>query len=86
MGKKYVFENISEQLHHWDIKEGVVYICEPEQYAMLRCPCGCGTMLFLNLIPNTHPGWTITGNTIKPSMNRTIGCRSHFSITNGITH
>lgn len=86
IGKQYVFVNIAERINWVDVQEGIVYVCERENIAQMRCPCGCGDVIYINLIPDTHPGWTITGNTIKPSLNRSSGCRSHFSITNGITH
>ena len=83
MGKTFIFQ---EGCDDKNIQEGIVYVCREDEKAYLKCPCGCGDVLTLNLIPDTHPGWTISGNSIKPSINRIIGCRSHFTITNGITN
>jgi len=55
-----------------------------EQVAFL-CPCGCGELIQLNLLPDEHPCWRLThdrsGNlTACPSVWRTRGCRAHFWI------
>jgi hypothetical protein len=81
--KKYRFVNITDS-QEGDIIEDVVYVDRINMVAFLHCPCGCAEVIKLNLIPGTHPGWSISENTIKPSINRTLGCKSHFSIINGI--
>lgn len=65
-----------------DIESGVVYHSDSEKIAWFRCPCGCNDRLALNLA-NGKPAWTISGTTIKPSVQRTIGCKSHFNIVDG---
>lgn len=86
IGKKYIFQNIDERINYDDVKEGIVYVCDSEKLAQLKCSCGCGDVIYINLIQETKPKWQVKGNSITPSVNRTTGCRSHFTITNGITH
>lgn len=52
---------------------------------LLRCPCGCGDILQLNLHRDTHPFWDIklhiNGSiSISPSIWKKDECRSHFFI------
>lgn len=86
-GIQYSFINVDESVIQ--LMDGFVYVCNKEKVAQLKCPCGCNDIIYLNLIPDenpqrTEPRWKIVGNTITPSINRTIGCRSHFQIINGI--
>ena len=60
---------------------GTVYVTD--FCATFLCPCGCGDRIFLNLSTGATPLWTVNGNSISPSVNRMVGCRSHFFITNG---
>ena len=53
----------------------------------LKCPCGCGSLIQLNLLKDTAPCWSykITKKrkiNIFPSVWRTVGCKSHFVIRN----
>lgn len=56
------------------------------QFVML-CPCGCGSLLHMNLINDYKPFWSyeIFNNVISltPSIDRRVGCKSHFFIKNG---
>ncbi len=57
------------------------------QYAIFSCPCGCGQIIDLNANPESRPSWTIrwhvTGTiSFSPSINRKVGCRSHFYLKN----
>lgn len=59
--------------------------------AMLKCPCGCGEIIELNLCPPARPRWTVSVEgdhrpTVKPSIWRTTGCRSHFVLRRGLVH
>ncbi len=59
----------------------------PWQAAMI-CPCGCNEILELNLLPDEHPRWTFRKDkkgyvTLEPSIDRQIGCRSHFFLRAG---
>ena len=56
--------------------------------AMTQCPCGCGEAIQLSLMDDDRPRWTAsvstTGRvTLRPSINRTRGCRSHFFVRSG---
>ena len=58
-----------------------------EQVALL-CPCGCGRVLQMNLLPDERPCWSVTRNaagtvTLNPSVRRTKDCGSHFWLRNG---
>lgn len=68
-----------------------IYIVRDEgfiEHATLLCPCGCGALLHMNLIPDDRPCWFVTehGNetvSLKPSIWRKTGCRSHFIFERG---
>ena len=65
---------IGEQPHPWS--------------AALLCPCGCGTTIQLSLIKEDRPSWRarrhFSGSvTLRPSVWRTRGCRSHFFLRRG---
>ena len=56
---------------------------------VLVCPCGCGDLIELNLLPETRPRWSVTEHwdgtiSVRPSVWRTEGCRSHFWIRQGV--
>ena len=58
-----------------------------EQVALL-CPCGCGRILHMNLLPDERPCWRVTRNvdrtvTLHPSIWRNKDCGSHFWLRNG---
>lgn len=63
---------------------GKVYVCKEEATAQFICPCGCGAIITLSLLKGHKPCWKIIGNSISPSIHRTEGCKTHFTITNGI--
>lgn len=54
--------------------------------AALKCPCGCGDDLIINLDKRAGPAWHLYQNrygiTIYPSYWRSDGCKSHFIIWN----
>lgn len=52
------------------------------------CPCGCGDVIELMLIPEATPHWRLIIGTdkkpsLKPSVWRNTGCRSHFWLRGG---
>jgi len=54
----------------------------------LHCPCGCGDVIELLLLPNVIPRWDIQIDqfgrpTLSPSVWRVTGCRSHFWLRKG---
>jgi hypothetical protein len=70
---------------------GFVYLVgeygHPWQVALV-CPCGCGEVVQLNLLPPGPPLWQAErgpdGNlTLWPSIRRSVGCQSHFWIRRG---
>ena len=57
-------------------------------FAALLCPCGCGDLIRLSLLKNDRPRWRVTRHftgtvTLKPSIWRKKGCRSHFFVRRG---
>lgn len=73
------------------IANGKIYIIGAHKHQWLlafKCPCGCENIVQLNLLEHTFPKWgykiSLMGKlTIYPSINRMIGCRSHFFIIRG---
>lgn len=74
-----------------ELDNGVVYVVrdgdEPDSL-ILKCPCGCGEIIYLNLLTDTKPVWKFNINrfgliSIVPSVWRTVRCRSHFFLTKG---
>lgn len=53
---------------------------------VMRCPCGCGDDLLINLDKRAGPAWRFyqrkSGNSLYPSYWRSSECRSHFIIWN----
>lgn len=52
------------------------------------CPCGCGEAIELNTVRKVRPNWQADVNpdesvTLHPSVNRIVGCRSHFFMRGG---
>jgi hypothetical protein len=61
-----------------------------EQAAML-CPCGCGRVLHMNLLPDERPCWRFIRHkdgtaTLSPSVWSKRDCRSHFWFRQGRVH
>lgn len=59
-----------------------------EQAAMI-CPCGCGAVLHMNLLPDERPCWQVAHHadgtaTLSPSVWRKKECGSHFWFQRGI--
>jgi hypothetical protein len=54
---------------------------------VMRCPCGCGDNLIINLDSRTGYAWRFyrdrRGLTLYPSYWRKDGCQSHFIVWNG---
>jgi len=67
-----------------------VYIIGTKKHpwqAAFICPCGCGELIQLSLVPKSSPRWrfyrTKKGISLAPSIWRTTGCKSHFVLKNG---
>ena len=54
---------------------------------VIRCPCGCGDDIVINLDRLAGPAWRLyekgAGVTVFPSVWRDSGCESHFVIAGG---
>lgn len=72
-------------------EENYIYITYEEKamcYLLMKCPCGCGADIDLSLLKGLKPRWTIEFNiqgtiSIKPSIWRKHGCKSHFFYKSG---
>jgi len=56
--------------------------------AALSCPCRCGDTIQLSMTQGQRPCWTLVERnmrfpTLAPSVDRTVGCRSHFFVRSG---
>jgi hypothetical protein len=66
----------------------VMYVmgaCGHKWHLIMRCPCGCGASIYLNLLPDDRPLWKLEIHedgtfSLSPSVWRTTGCRSHFFV------
>lgn len=73
------------------VRRGIVFLVVEdgiEEFLALRCPCGCGETICLNLLPDERPRWSLCRHkgdsfSVHPSIWRTTGCRSHFFIRSG---
>lgn len=57
-------------------------------FVVMLCPCGCGDTVEVSLLPDAEPRWSLTehGDTtisLKPSIWRRSGCKSHFFLRRG---
>lgn len=85
IGDKFYFQQVEEVPEQ--IQPGIVYHCTKDFRIDLICHCGCGARIILNTLEDARPRWSIINQTtITPSINRLVGCKSHFNITNGIVH
>lgn len=70
------------------IESGKIYILGKNSIywqISLLCPCGCLEKIHLNLLNDCYPYWNFNLTpklSIRPSIWRTKGCRSHFWIEN----
>lgn len=70
-------------------KDGNPVPFKQESALEFDCPCGCGARILITVLEGfggSH--WTKTGNdfndiTLKPSIQRTTGCKLHFFVTDG---
>lgn len=57
----------------------------------MACPCGCGQLVELPLIPEASPCWRLEVDdaqrpTLMPSVWLRTGCKSHFFVRAGKVH
>ncbi len=64
--------------------DGALVVRGRPRWFILKCPCGCGDDISINLDSRTGPAWRYYqdkhGFTLFPSIWRESGCRSHFII------
>jgi len=72
------------------IRPAVIYLVGDDahrKWLIAGCPCGCGESLWLNLMRNGRPRWSVDGEgdhiTVAPSLAVTT-CGSHFWIRRGM--
>ncbi len=57
-------------------------------FAAMKCPCGCGAAIDLNLVPPGRPCWRLTihadgSPSLSPSVWRQVACGAHFFVRRG---
>ena len=72
------------------ISEKKLYVIgEKENYwlVVMICPCGCNSTLYMNLLEEYYPFWKYKVEdgkiSLSPSVDRIVGCKSHFHLTKG---
>jgi hypothetical protein len=73
------------------LEHRILYIVRDDGYfeqAAMVCPCGCGRVLHMNLLPDERPCWRFTDHqdgtaTLHPSVWRKKDCGSHFWFRRG---
>ena len=58
------------------------------RWLLLKCPCGCGEEIPINVDPRSGKAWRLyqdnrLGITLYPSVWRDTGCESHFIVWRG---
>ena len=72
-------------------KNKILYIITEDEKpwsAAMVCPCGCHSVIHLNLLPDERPVWHLTHHlddtvSLSPSIWRKKGCESHFWLREG---
>ena len=73
------------------VESNIVYLIQNEGYcwqSVMECPCGCKVALFMNHVEDSHPHWSYKIDkfdkiSLHPSVDRMVGCKSHFWIRGG---
>lgn len=74
-----------------NLTDDIIYVVGENEFfwfVVLNCPCGCGDIVHLNLLPEANPCWKIESHSdgtisVKPSVWSLKGCKSHYFIKNG---
>ena len=74
-----------------DAEDGILYATCDDFGAWrgdFNCPCGCGDLISLSFLGTDSPRWSLSVDdhnlpTVRPSVQRTCGCKSHFNIEHG---
>jgi hypothetical protein len=58
-------------------------------FVAMKCPCGCGELVQVSLLPDAKPRWRLVEHpdgtiSLAPSVWRKVGCRSHFFLRCGL--
>ena len=69
----------------------ILYVVQDDGYreqTAMMCPCGCGRVLHMNLLPDERPCWRLTEHgdgtaSLHPSVWRKKDCGSHFWFRRG---
>ncbi len=72
------------------VKPGVIAVIMPgskPKSIKFLCPCGCGEIISINLMPQVAKAWRIYGDprlglSLWPSIWLDMGCKSHFILRN----
>jgi hypothetical protein len=88
-GKLYRWTRVDEPPDVLD--SNLVYIVGQNGHlwsAELVCPCGCNAVIRLSLHTSGRPRWTAVQHpggrvSLKPSIWRRVGCKSHFILHRG---
>jgi hypothetical protein len=82
---------VIEQALAKDLRRRILYVAQEDGYreqAAMLCPCGCGRVLHMNLLPDERPYWRLTEHSdgtasLYPSVWRKKECGSHFWFRRG---
>lgn len=85
----YTYKHVQDFPDRWDAQ--TVYLLgkpDREWLAGMLCPCGCNQPIELVLLASEWPRWKLALHkdasvSLKPSVWRTKGCKSHFFLTKG---
>lgn len=81
----YIIEDLEEQPNEYQVKDNIIYYIgskDNKWCIIFKCPCGCRSIIYLNSLKRARPYWQLKVQdvSISPSINRVIGCKSHFFI------
>jgi hypothetical protein len=76
------------------LRKRTLYLVEEDGYqeqAAMMCPCGCGSVLHMNLLADERPCWRVTRHedgtaSLHPSVWRNKECSSHFWLRRSRIH
>src|ERR1041384_6295147 len=68
------------------LKPGIIVLVMPgnkPKSLKILCPCGCGDVVSINLMPQSAKAWRLWGDfrhglSLWPSVWLDVGCKSHF--------
>lgn len=75
-----------------NLKSERIYLVGENEYlwsAALLCPCECGSVIQLNLLPDAKPCWRVEEHedetvSLYPSVWSRKGCGSHYHVRRGL--